>query len=83
MQDSLGDAAKKISDAVSFKYPGAQTSIKLNSLRNMQIVVVGFVDVPGIYTLPGNASVLSALRLAEVFPIKAHSVRSKLEEMAC
>ncbi len=61
---SLGDAAKKISDAVSFKYPGAQTSIKLNSLRNMQIVVVGFVDVPGIYTLPGNASVLSALRLA-------------------
>ena len=61
---TLGEATRKISEVVSFKYPGAQTSIKLNSLRNMQIVVVGFVDVPGIYTLPGNASVLSALRLA-------------------
>ena len=61
---TLGEATRKISEVVSFKYPGAQSSIKLNTLRNMQIVVVGFVDVPGIYTLPGNASVLSALRLA-------------------
>ena len=30
----------------------------------MQVILVGFVKVPGIYTLPGNSSVLSALRLA-------------------
>ena len=61
---TLGDASKKISDVVSFKYPGAETNIKLNTLRTMQVILVGFVKVPGIYTLPGNSSVLSALRLA-------------------
>ena len=61
---TLGEASRKISETVSIKYPGAQASININNLRNMQIVVVGFVDVPGIYTMPGNASVLSALRLA-------------------
>ena len=63
---------KKISDVVSFKYPGAETNIKLNTLRTMQVILVGFVKVPGIYTLPGNSSVLSALRLQAEFLIKAH-----------
>ena len=42
---TLGEASRKISETVSIKYPGAQASININNLRNMQIVVVGFVDV--------------------------------------
>lgn len=61
---SLGDAIRKLSNVVSFKYPGAEINVKLNSLRTMQVVMVGYVKVPGIYSLPGNSSVLSALRLS-------------------
>ena len=57
-------AQKNIIQKLNSKLPGSDASLRINSLRNMQLIMVGFVEVPGIYTLPGNTNVISAIRAA-------------------
>jgi len=61
---SLNQAQIKISEFVKSKATGSSASISLETIRDIQIVVVGFAKVPGIYTVSGNSSVLSALKVA-------------------
>ena len=61
---SVMRAQKNIIQKLNSKLPGSDASLRINSLRNMQLIMVGFVEVPGIYTLPGNTNVISAIRAA-------------------
>lgn len=61
---SLNEAKITLDNFLNQKVPGSKGIIQLESLRNIQVVVVGFVEVPGIYTLSGNSNILSALRAA-------------------
>ncbi|MDC3222568.1 SLBB domain-containing protein [Gammaproteobacteria bacterium] len=61
---SLNQAQIKVSDFVKSKSTGSSASISVENIRDIQIVIVGFANVPGIYTVSGNSSVLSALKVA-------------------
>lgn len=61
---SLNQAQTKVSDFVKSKSTGSSASISIENIRDIQIVIVGFAKVPGIYTVSGNSSVLSALKVA-------------------
>ena len=61
---SLDAAQEKVSNEVVKKLTGSSVSISLESIRDIQIVIVGFAKVPGIYTVSGNSTVLSALKVA-------------------
>ena len=74
---SVMRAQKNIIQKLNSKLPGSDASLRINSLRNMQLIMVGFVEVPGIYTLPGNTNVISAIRAAGGILHKAHIGLSK------
>lgn len=61
---SLDSAQKLASEFVSSKSAGASISLSVSSVRDIQVVISGYVTVPGIYTVSGNSTVLSALRAA-------------------
>jgi polysaccharide biosynthesis/export protein len=61
---SMNTAQQKVSEFVTQKVTGSSVSISLETIRDMQVVIVGFAKVPGIYTVSGNSSVLSALKVA-------------------
>lgn len=61
---SMNTAQQRVSEFVTQKVTGSSASIALESIRDIQVVIVGFSKVPGIYTVSGNSSVLSALKVA-------------------
>jgi len=61
---SLSDASKKIEKFLQSKVPGLEALVQLSEMRDIQVVIVGYVGEPGIYTLSGNSNILSALRVA-------------------
>ncbi len=61
---SLESAQQKISNEVNMRLTGSSSSISLESIRDIQVVIVGFAKVPGIYTISGNSTLLSALKAA-------------------
>jgi len=61
---SLESAQKLASDFVSSKSAGSSITISIDAVRDIQVVLSGYVSVPGIYTVSGNSTVLSALRVA-------------------
>lgn len=61
---SLNQAQIKVSEFVKSKATGSSATISIENIRDMQVVIVGFAKVPGIYTISGNSSVLSALKVA-------------------
>lgn len=61
---SLDSAQKLASEFVSSKSAGASIVISIESIRDIQVVMSGYISVPGIYTVSGNSSVLSAIRVA-------------------
>lgn len=61
---SLNQAQEKADSFISNKMPGASISLSIENIRDIQVVIVGYVEVPGIYTVSGNSTVLSALRAA-------------------
>lgn len=61
---TVNEATKKLQAFVEEKSPGVQPIMQLSEIRDMQVIVVGFVNNPGIYTLSGNSNILSSLRIA-------------------
>ena len=64
-------AKKKLSEVDSLvksvaaeKLIGVDVEISLSSLRDMQIVVLGGVESPGIYTISGGSNFLGAINVA-------------------
>ena len=61
---SISDATIAIKSAIKKMYIGADAYITVSAMADIQVLVTGFVEVPGIYTLGAGSSVLSALRTA-------------------
>lgn len=61
---TLVEAEKMVSAYVDLKAVGVSTFLSLSAVRDMQILMLGGVESPGIFTLSGGSSVLSALNVA-------------------
>jgi polysaccharide biosynthesis/export protein len=61
---TFSDAKRVIEEHVNKKTLGTEVSFSLDVLRDINILLVGSVDRPGIYTLPGGSDILSLLHAA-------------------
>ena len=61
---SLNDASQLIKSKVDSTFIGAQAFITLAGIRDVNILVTGNAENPGIYTLTGNSNILHALSAA-------------------
>lgn len=61
---SLNDAIELVNDFVSRKAIGSEVYLSLTEMKDIQVIVLGFVDNPGIYTLAGNSNYIHALNVA-------------------
>ena len=58
------DAIKSIQAFISQKFIGLEVFINLDLARDMSILLIGNASQPGVYTLPGGATILSLLHAA-------------------
>ena len=61
---SLNDASQLIKSKVNSALIGNEAFISLTEIRDVNIVVTGNAENPGIYTLTGNSNILHALSAA-------------------
>jgi len=61
---SLGDAEKFIASFVETASFGTNAFISLDQMRDVQVLLLGGVNRPGIYTINGGATLLSAIDVA-------------------
>lgn len=61
---SLQEAEKKLSNYMSSVALGVTHYLTLSEIRDVQILMVGGVEQPGIYTISGGSSILHALNVA-------------------
>ena len=61
---SLKDASEMIKSKISSVFIGTEAFIGLAELRDVNILVSGNANNPGIYTLTGNSNILHALTVA-------------------
>jgi polysaccharide export outer membrane protein len=58
------DALKAIENFVSERSLGSSVYLTLEKIRDMNILIIGHANNPGMYTLPGGSSILSLLSAA-------------------
>ena len=61
---SLNDASQLIKSNVNLSLIGNEAFISLTEIRDVNIIVTGNAENPGIYTLTGNSNILHALSAA-------------------
>lgn len=61
---TLSDASSLVQSKVSNAYVGLKTFVSLMELRDMNLLIVGNVERPGMYTLSGASSALSLIHAA-------------------
>jgi polysaccharide export outer membrane protein len=61
---SLNDASQLIKSKVNAAFIGTEAFINLSQLRDVNILVTGNAQNPGIYTLTGNSNILHAISAA-------------------
>ena len=61
---SLQNAEKSVQDSIASSSVGVTSHLVLSKIRDVQILLLGGVESPGIYTLSGGSSILSALNVA-------------------
>jgi polysaccharide export outer membrane protein len=61
---TLEQANQLTSDFVKSRYSGSNAYLTLSEISDIQVILSGFVEVPGIYTLAGSNSILGAIRAA-------------------
>lgn len=61
---SVSNAASLLSSYVSSKIIGSEIFISLTELKDIQVIVLGYVSNPGIYTIAGNSNYIHALNVA-------------------
>ncbi|MDA8541794.1 SLBB domain-containing protein [Gammaproteobacteria bacterium] len=57
----LKEADKMLKEAISLKLPGSNSFLTLTGIGDIQILMVGNIKKPGIYTINGNSNILHAL----------------------
>lgn len=61
---TLAEAEEYITKFINSKTVGVSAYIGLSEVRDIQVLVLGGIESPGIYTLSGGSSVLSAINVA-------------------
>ena len=61
---SLNDASQLVKARVNSAYLGTEAFISLSQIRDVNILISGNAENPGIYTLSGNSNILQALNIA-------------------
>ena len=61
---TLDDAEKKIKNFFAIKDPSVTPLVQVSKQRDIQVIVMGFVESPGIYTLSSGANILGAINVA-------------------
>ena len=61
---TLSQAENAISEYFKSKAPGVDPSVQLGKLRDVQVLILGNIVSPGIYTLSAGSNILSALNVA-------------------
>lgn len=61
---SLADATSAVESFIETTYIGVKSYISLSKVRDVQILVLGGIERPGIYTLSGGSSILGALNVS-------------------
>jgi protein involved in polysaccharide export with SLBB domain len=61
---SLGQAQKIIASQAEEKLLVTETFITLNEVRDIQVLMIGNIRMPGMYTMSGGASILHAINVA-------------------
>lgn len=61
---SLNDASQLIKSKVNAAFIGTEAFINLSQIRDVNILVTGNAQNPGIYTLTGNSNILHAISAA-------------------
>lgn len=61
---SLSSASQLVKSKVDSAYIGAEAFVNLTKLRDVNVLVTGNAENPGIYTLSGNSNILQALSIA-------------------
>ena len=72
---TLKDASRIIQNSVSQKIVGQEVYITLSDIRDINVLVIGSVNSPGMYTVSGNSNILSVLDMAGG-PSSSGSMRS-------
>ena len=58
---TLSQVSELVTKSVQNKIVGQETFLQLANLRDVNVLIVGNVEFPGMYTVSGNSNVLSAL----------------------
>ena len=61
---SLNDASQLIKSKINAAFIGTEAFINLSEIRDVNILVTGNAENPGIYTLTGNSNILHAISAA-------------------
>lgn len=61
---TLQQVEKNVQNFINSISIGVDASISLKSIRDVQVLVLGGVESPGIYTLSGGSNILGALNIA-------------------
>tara|TARA_X000000950_G_scaffold9140_2_gene10101 strand:- start:3399 stop:5219 length:1821 start_codon:yes stop_codon:yes gene_type:complete len=61
---SLDEASKLIKSRVNSSFIGIEAFISMSKLRDVNVLITGDAQNPGIYTLSGNSNILQAINIA-------------------
>ena len=61
---TLSEASQVVKSRVNSVYIGTEAYISLSQLRDVNVLITGNAENPGIYTLTGNSNILHALSIA-------------------
>lgn len=61
---TLGEASQLIKSKVNSAYIGIEAFVSLAQLRDVNVLITGNAQNPGIYTLSGNSNILHAVSIA-------------------
>ena len=61
---NLNEASQLVKARVNSAYIGAEAFISLAQIRDVNVLITGNAENPGIYTLSGNSNILHALSIA-------------------
>lgn len=61
---SLADATSAVESFIESTYIGVNSYLSLSKVRDVQILILGGIERPGIYTLSGGSNILGALNVS-------------------
>ena len=61
---TISEASQLIKSRVNASFIGTEAFISLSQVRDVNVLITGNAENPGIYTMPGNSNILHAVNIA-------------------